>query len=145
MEMQSMQSMSELVSHSFICTKRPSSWRRNVVRDLVFQWPGPGRRACYRGTVSWKPTRGINQQNEKEEASWGCSSLHIVANPCNGPWLFPGEDEVRAGVRCRHTWEPELVSPFHHDRSWTILCFVFVCGGGLFCCLFVVLLSMTFP
>ena len=84
-------------------------------------------------------TRG--SKNEQEEASRGCSSLHIVANPCNGPWLFPAEDEVRAGVSCRHTWEPELVSPFHHDRSWTffgVLCLLL--GGAcfvvclLFCC-----------
>ena len=59
---------------------------------------------------------------------------HSSPNLCNGPWLFPAEDEVRAGVSCRHTWEPELVSPFHHDRSWTSLVFFgCVCGGGLFC------------
>jgi len=48
---------------------------------------------------------------------------------------------VRAGVSCRHTWEPELVSPFHHDRSWTnfgVFC-LFVGGACfvgclLFCC-----------
>ena len=57
----------------------------------------------------------------------------------------PAEEEVRAGVSCRQSWEPDLVSPFHHDRSWT--CFGVFClfvGVGLFfwlCCL----KSMTFP
>jgi len=51
--------------------------------------------------------------------------LLIVAT---GPWLYPAEDEVRAGVICRQSWEPELVSSFHHNRSWTCV--------GVFVCLF---------
>ena len=42
---------------------------------------GPGRSACYIGTLSWKSTRCFNLQNEKEEASRGCSFECIVANP----------------------------------------------------------------
>ena len=109
-------------------------WRRNL---QVHIWLGPARRACHRCTVSWKSTGCIILQTEKKETSRGCSLLHTVAGiTCNGPWPFHAEDEVRAGVSCRHTWEPERVSPFHYDRSWTTLwcCLVVVLGGGLFWC-----------
>ena len=53
-------------------------------------------------------------------------------------------------LSCRHTWEPELVSPFHQDRSWTffgVLCLLL--GGAcfvvclLFCCPRLVFLLST--
>ena len=98
----------------------------------------PGRTACYRSAVSWKSTKGINWQNEKEEASPSSQSLQWTLTISCWRW---------SRVSCRHTWEPELVSSFHHDRSWTnfVFLYLFVGGGSLFCRLFVVLLSITFP
>ena len=54
-------------------------WGRN---PFVHVWPGPARRACYRGTVSWKSTRCINQQNEQEEARMNKRKQVEDAPPC---------------------------------------------------------------
>ena len=79
---------------------------------------------------------------------WASSAHGTGKKKSNGPWLFPAEDEVRAGDSCRHTWEPELVSSFHHDRFWTNSGVFLLClWEGVVLLLFVVLflLSMTFP
>ena len=68
-----------------------------VSTGFLRAWPGTSGRACYIGSVPWKSARCVNLQKEKEEASRGYPSLHVAADSFIGPWLFPAEDEVRAG------------------------------------------------
>ena len=107
--------------------------------QIVHLWPGTARRANHYCAVSWKSTGCIIKQIEKEEASGECPIWHTVGNPCGELDYFLLKTKVRAGVYCRHTFEPSLFSPIGHGPLVFVGC---VCWEVWF--LVALFLSMIF-
>ena len=79
--------------------------------------------------------RMYHQVDWKRGSKLRLSHLAQCSQSLHGTWLFHAEDEVRAGVFCRRTWEPILFHCLTH-WSWTPgVCLLCLLGGLVLCLL----------
>ena len=75
----------------------------------------------------WQGKRGWFTYNLVDHAARVWSPLHTAANTCNGPWRFPAENEMRAGLVADTRESLSLLHLFTMIGLGQILVFAFVC------------------